>query len=102
MEAAAYVLRVREPEWHEHRLFKGPDTNVNLHVFSDGCDEITRMLRFRDHLRTHDEDRLLYEQTKQELAQKTWKYVQHYADAKTSVVEEINARAGAGPTTCHR
>ena len=34
MEAAGYVLRIREPDWHEHRLFKGPDTNVNLHVFS--------------------------------------------------------------------
>jgi len=26
-EAAGYVLRIREPEWHEHRMFKGPDTN---------------------------------------------------------------------------
>ena len=28
---------IREPNWYEHRVFKGPDTNVNLHVFSDGC-----------------------------------------------------------------
>src|SRR4051812_33330688 len=33
LEAAGYVLRIREPDWHEHRLFKGPDTDVNLHVF---------------------------------------------------------------------
>ena len=51
LEAAGYVLRIREPDWHEHRVFKGPDTNVNLHVFSDGCPEIDRMLRFRDWLR---------------------------------------------------
>ena len=27
LEAAGYVLRIREPEWFEHRMFKGPDTN---------------------------------------------------------------------------
>ena len=95
LEAAGYVLRIREPEWHEHRLFKGPDTDINLHVFSSGCAEIERMLRFRDHLRRDDEDRNRYEQTKRDLAQRTWKYTQHYADAKTEVVEEILARAGA-------
>jgi GrpB-like predicted nucleotidyltransferase (UPF0157 family) len=93
LEAAGYVLRIREPDWYEHRLFKGPDTDVNLHVFSSGCVEIERMLRFRDHLRRDERDRLRYEQTKRELAQRTWKYTQHYADAKTAVVEEILARA---------
>jgi GrpB-like predicted nucleotidyltransferase (UPF0157 family) len=29
LESAGYVLRIREPDWFEHRLFKGPDTNVN-------------------------------------------------------------------------
>src|SRR5690242_654524 len=61
LEAAGYVLRVREPGWYEHRFFWGPDTAINLHVFSAGCDEITRMLGFRDWLRTHDDDRQLYE-----------------------------------------
>jgi len=45
LEAAGYALRIREPEWLEHRLVKGPDTNVNVHVFSAGCDEVERMLR---------------------------------------------------------
>jgi GrpB-like predicted nucleotidyltransferase (UPF0157 family) len=93
LEAAGYVLRIREPDWHEHRVFKGPDTDVNLHVFSTGCPEIERLQRFRDHLRRNDEDRLLYERTKRSLAQRTWKYTQHYADAKTQTVEEILARA---------
>lgn len=96
MEAAGYVLRIREPEWYEHRLFKGPDTDINLHVFSAGCPEIERMVRFRDHLRRDEKDRALYEATKRELAARTWKYTQHYADAKTKVVEEIMARALAG------
>lgn len=93
LEAEGYVLRIREPEWYEHRVLKGPDTDVNLHVFSPGCVEIERMLRFRGWLRTHDEDRMLYERTKRELAAREWKYVQHYADAKTEVVEAIMARA---------
>jgi GrpB-like predicted nucleotidyltransferase (UPF0157 family) len=99
LEAAGFVLRIREPDWHEHRLFKGADTDVNLHVFSTGCTEIERLLRFRDHLRSNDEDRLLYEQTKRALVQRTWKYVQHYADAKTQTVEEILARADRALTT---
>ena len=93
LEAAGYVLRIREPGWHEHRVFKGPDTDVNLHVFSTGCTETERLLRFRDHLRRSAEDRLCYERTKRALAPRTWKYTQHYADAKTDVVEAILARA---------
>lgn len=97
MEAAGYVLRIREPEWFEHRLFRGPDTPANVHVFTDGSPEIGRMLSFRDWLRSHDDERLLYERTKRELAARDWKYVQHYADAKTDVVEAIIERALAEP-----
>jgi GrpB-like predicted nucleotidyltransferase (UPF0157 family) len=93
MEAAGYVLRIREPEWFEHRLFKGTGPASNIHVFTEGTPEIGRMLAFRDWLRTHDEDRLLYERTKRELAARDWKYIQHYADAKTEVVATIMERA---------
>lgn len=93
LEAAGYVLRIREPEWFEHRLLKTPERDVNLHVFSAGCEEVARMLAFRDHLRTNDEDRLLYERTKRELAAQTWEHLQHYADSKTEVVEQIVRRA---------
>ncbi len=96
LESAGYMLRVREPDWYEHRLFKGPDTNVNLHTFSEGCDEVVRMLAFRDWLRNHDDDRNLYERAKRELARREWRHVQNYADAKSEVVAEINARVQAG------
>jgi GrpB-like predicted nucleotidyltransferase (UPF0157 family) len=96
LEAAGYVLRIREPDWYEHRLFKGPDTNVNLHTFSEGCDEVDRMLLFRDWLREQEDDRQRYERAKRELAAREWKYVQNYADAKSDVVREIVARASAG------
>jgi GrpB-like predicted nucleotidyltransferase (UPF0157 family) len=93
LEAAGYVLRIREPDWFEHRLLKGPDANVNVHVFSPGCAETERMLLFRDWLRRDAADREFYERTKRELAQREWEYTQHYADAKTEVVEAIIARA---------
>ena len=96
LEAAGYrlVIREREPDWYDHRVLKGPDTNVNLHVFSAGCVELDRMVGFRDWLRTHDEDRILYEATKRELVKREWRFIQNYADAKGEVVEAIAARAG--------
>lgn len=94
LEAAGYVLRIREPDWHEHRLLKGPDTDVNLHVYTAGSREIERNLLFRDRLRGNREDRDLYARTKRELAARTWKYTQNYADAKSEIIEEILLRAG--------
>lgn len=95
MEKAGYTLRIREPEWFEHRLFKGPDIDINLHVFSDGCSEVERMLRFRDWLRANDTDRTNYANTKRTLAKQKWRHVQHYADAKTSIIQEIMERLSA-------
>jgi GrpB-like predicted nucleotidyltransferase (UPF0157 family) len=92
LEAIGYELRVREPDWFEHRMLRGYDPPVNLHVFPQGCEEVERMVRFRDHLRTNAADRELYERTKRELATQDWKYVQNYADAKTAVVAEILSR----------
>ena len=93
LEAAGYVLRAREPDWYQHRMFKGPDTDINLHVLPESCPEIERMLLFRDRLRGDRADRELYEATKRELARRQWKYVQNYADSKGGVVEAIIARA---------
>jgi GrpB-like predicted nucleotidyltransferase (UPF0157 family) len=61
LEGAGYKLQIREPDWFEHRMFKGPDTDVNLHVFSQGCEEIERMLLFRNWLCNNADDRQLYE-----------------------------------------
>jgi GrpB-like predicted nucleotidyltransferase (UPF0157 family) len=98
LEAAGYrlVIREHEPEWYDHRVFKGPDSTINLHTFSAGCRELDRMVGFRDWLRIHDDDRALYESTKRDLLKREWKFVQNYADAKGEVVEAIAARAGIG------
>ena len=102
LEAAGYVLVIREPERHQHRVFKGPDTNVHLHVYSPGSPEIERYLVFRDRLRSDPADRERYQRIKRELAQRDWRYVQQYADAKTEVVEEIIARAQGQATGVER
>ena len=93
LEQKGFTLRIREPDWYEHRMFKSMDPIANLHVFSDGCVEIDRMLLFRDWLRNHADDRLLYEETKRELAGRIWKYTQNYADAKSEVIQGISERA---------
>jgi GrpB-like predicted nucleotidyltransferase (UPF0157 family) len=95
LEKAGYLLRIREPEWFEHRLFKGPDTDINLHVFSLGAEEIDRMLRFRDWLRSQEADRKKYARVKRRLAKKKWRHIQNYADAKSSIIREIMERANA-------
>ena len=93
LEAAGYRLTICEPDWYEHRLFKGPDTNINLHTFTAGCVETERMLLFRDWLRANPVDRDRYAETKRELARRDWTDVQQYADAKSDIVAEIVARA---------
>jgi GrpB-like predicted nucleotidyltransferase (UPF0157 family) len=94
LEAAGYTLRIREPEWEEHRVFKGSDPDVNLHVFSRGSRQAVRHLAFRDRVRTHDDERDRYAAVKLELAAQDWTYVQEYADAKNEVIDEIVARTG--------
>jgi GrpB-like predicted nucleotidyltransferase (UPF0157 family) len=97
LEAAGYVLRIREPSWLEHRMFRVPRGGVHLHVFSRACPETDRMVAFRDHLRSSVADRELYARTKRELAAREWKYMQQYADAKSAVINELMVRAtGAG------
>jgi GrpB-like predicted nucleotidyltransferase (UPF0157 family) len=86
---AGYQLRVREPEWYEHRMLRTPELDVHVHVFSRGCSEVSRMLAFRDRLRESAQDRQRYETVKRELAAKNWPTMQDYADAKSDVVASI-------------
>ncbi|MEQ0557696.1 GrpB family protein [Amycolatopsis sp. NEAU-NG30] len=101
LEAAGYRLVIREPDWEKHRCFKGPDTNINLHVYSPGNGQTPRYRLFRDRLRAHPEERELYAAKKRELAAKTWKYIQGYAEAKTGVIDEIIGRARAAQYDGH-
>jgi GrpB-like predicted nucleotidyltransferase (UPF0157 family) len=101
LESAGYVLTIREPDWHEHRLLRGPDTDINLHVLTAGHPEVERMIGFRDWLRTHPDDFARYLVTKRELSARTWRWLQDYADAKGEVVAQIALRAGLPETVPH-
>lgn len=99
LERAGYRLRVREPEFHEHRMLRTPERDVHVHVYSAGSPEIGRHLRFRDWLRRSEADRHLYAETKRELATRQWKSMQYYAEAKTAVIAEILEREQAASPT---
>src|SRR5579875_1675733 len=88
MEGAGYELWVREPG---HRMFRTPERDVHVHVWRDSDPEVERYLRFRDLLRRSPADRRTYEQLKRELAQFEWADTNHYADAKTPLIEQILA-----------
>ena len=102
LEEAGYVLRVRERDFHEHRMFRTAAKDVHVHVYSPDSPEIERYLLLRDRLRKYHEERELYARTKRELANQTWPTMQHYAEAKTEVIEGIISRAAAARTAPER
>ena len=87
LKRSGYVLRVREPG---HRMFRTPQRDVHVHVYSAGSPEIRRYLLFRDWLRESATDRDAYEQVKRELAAREWEDMNFYAQAKDSIVAEIS------------
>ena len=91
LEEVGYALRVREPAWNEHRMFRTPEKDVHVHIYSAGCPEIQRVVSFRDRLRRSTDDRRRYELTKRELAAEEWSDMNAYADAKTEVIKSIIA-----------
>jgi GrpB-like predicted nucleotidyltransferase (UPF0157 family) len=90
LERAGYELRVREPG---HRMYRTPERDVQVHVWSDSDPEVDRYLVFRDRLRASPEDRNEYERLKRSLAQREWSDINHYADAKGPLIRAIIARA---------
>ena len=89
MESAGYVLRVREPEFEEHRMFRTPERDVHVHVLSFGSPEIERYLRFRDALRAAPDLRARYQALKLTLAAQDFQDMNAYARAKSELVEAI-------------
>lgn len=95
MDAAGFVLRMRHPEWNEHRVFKSERINVNLHVWSMGSAEIDRHLAFRDWLRAHPEDRDAYADAKRRIAAEHIGTMSDYSAMKDEIVAQITARMQA-------
>ena len=89
LEKAGYELRVREPEFDEHRMVRTTDKDVHIHIFSPDSKEIEKYLVFRNWLRQNVKDRARYEAVKRSLAERDWSDMNKYAEAKSEVVENI-------------
>lgn len=91
LENLGYVLTVREPSFHEHRCLRLAHPRANLNVFGPDCPGSIRMRMFRDWLRTHPEDRTLYEDAKC-TAISGGGHVMDYNARKQNVVRDIYDR----------
>ena len=74
------------------RYFQLPAFNV--HIYEEGDSEIWRYLKFRDWLRTHDEDAQQYAKLKMELAAKYPDNILQYCMGKDEFVASIDAKNG--------
>jgi GrpB-like predicted nucleotidyltransferase (UPF0157 family) len=93
MLSAGYELRVREPEFEEHRMFRTPERDIHVHFYPVEFGEIERYLLFRNFLRTNPEARDNYAALKHKLSNKGWADMNEYADAKTALIEDIIRQA---------
>ncbi|HEY9840642.1 MAG TPA: GrpB family protein [Candidatus Obscuribacterales bacterium] len=101
-----YLIRVEAPPGAELPAIVDSEVNAvdraryphthHLHMVTIGSEFWTRHLLFREYLRTHDEARDAYAALKRELAQQDWESTNHYADAKSDFVRDIEAKAANG------
>ena len=66
----------------------------NVHIFEKGNPEIERHLKFRDWMRTHDNDRDLYGKLKAELALKFPHDIDNYCLGKDAFIADIDTKTG--------
>lgn len=96
LEAAGFVLRVREPWWYGHRLLGLDDPRCFVHVWSPETPEAARHVIFRDWLRAHPEDREVYAEAKRAAAAAANAHGEHmmeYNARKQEVIRAIYGRA---------
>jgi GrpB-like predicted nucleotidyltransferase (UPF0157 family) len=74
---------------------KGKDVRThNVHVYEEGDPEIDRYLRFRNWMRSHDDDARSYAKLKLELATKFPQDILQYCFGKDAFVANIDAKDG--------
>jgi GrpB-like predicted nucleotidyltransferase (UPF0157 family) len=105
LQAAGFVLTVREPWWHGHRLLHGGrygdagrETGAdalpsNVHVFGPDSPELVKHVVFRDWLRADAADRDRYAAAKRVAAGDTAQRMTDYTARKEAVVHEVYERA---------
>ncbi|WP_430791807.1 GrpB family protein [Actinoplanes sp. G11-F43] len=88
--AAGFHLILREPWWYGHRMLVDTPEDLHLHVWPANAPEPVRHRLLRDWLRTHPEDRLLYDETKRRLSRDLPDG--DYGMAKCEVIDDILSR----------
>ena len=74
---------------------KGKDKRThNVHVYEESDPEVSRYLKFRDWMRSHEEDAKAYSNLKMELATKFPNDILKYCFGKDAFVAEIDAKDG--------
>ncbi|WP_443459016.1 GrpB family protein [Glutamicibacter ardleyensis] len=96
LESAGFQLVVREPWWYGHRVLRNSGPECNLHVFGYDSPEIIKHRIFRDWLREHPSERILYAEAKRDAAARATEAGEHtmqYNARKEAVIREIYQRA---------
>ncbi|KAI0140724.1 GrpB protein-domain-containing protein [Pestalotiopsis sp. NC0098] len=96
LENAGFQFLLREPDWHEHRLFGLAEPYANVHIFGPKSAEHARHILFKRWLIEHEDDRVLYENAKRaaaEAGRNAGDNVTKYNKRKEPVVREILDRA---------
>lgn len=75
------------------RYFQKPG-KYNVHIFEKGNPEIERHLKFRDWMRTHEEDAEAYGKLKIELTKKFPDNIMQYCLGKNDFIAAIDAKTG--------
>lgn len=76
----------------DHHFFKrnvGGIRTHKLHICLSGHSQIRRMLKIRDHLRCHDEDRMAYEALKLRLEQENSNGISEYLKGKSPFLDDL-------------
>ena len=89
LEAVGFELRVREPEWEEHRCQRWISPRCYLHVWSPGSVEAARHRAYRDWLIAHRDDRAAYGAIKRELALEGFDDAMQYNNRKSGFIYDL-------------
>jgi GrpB-like predicted nucleotidyltransferase (UPF0157 family) len=101
LEGLGFALTIREPEWHQHRMFKLSDPRTNLHIYADNCSLPMRDVAFRDLLRNDRQAALAYSELKRELSSQEWSSSQHYAEGKSELIIDLLSGHGFDAQCSH-
>lgn len=89
LEGIGYELRVREPDFYEHRMFRTHKRDVHLHIFPSNCIEIDRYITFRNALRDSLSKREEYHTLKANLINQGITDMNEYASKKGEFIESV-------------